>query len=159
MRVSVKSLRWLGIVAAFLLSACNTDVAYTTNVQAYDATLKGDHEESVRLLTIGAERGYMVSQFDLGYKYQRCDGASVQDQKDKELILKTADAPRTPGTVLRSHDPLWPMRPQAINQRTEGARFNTRQGAKLPFGNKPRAVKLRHWKSLLCSSVFESHAG
>jgi hypothetical protein len=29
----------------------------------------------------------------------------------------------------------------------------------LPFGNKPRAVKLRHWKSLLCSSVFESHAG
>ena len=69
MPVPVKSLRWLGIVAALLLSACNTDVAYKTNVQAYDATLKGDHEESVRLLRFGVEKGYMVSQFELGYKF------------------------------------------------------------------------------------------
>ena len=74
MPVPVKTLRWLGIVAALLLSACNTDVAYRTNVQAYDATLKGDHEESVRLLRIGAEKGYMVSQFELGYKFQKGNG-------------------------------------------------------------------------------------
>ena len=87
------------------------------------------------------------------------DSASVQDQKNKKVILNSAHAPRTPGTVLRSFDPLAPMRPQRLNQLKERIWLNARQGAELLFVNKPRAVKLRHRKSLPCSSFFESHAG
>ena len=52
------------------------------------------------------------------------------------------------------------MRPQTRNQLAEGIRLNPRQGAKLPFGYKPRAVKLRHRKSLPRSQgLQEDHSG
>ena len=55
--------------------------------------------------------------------------------------------------------PLLPMRPKTFGQLSESIYLNARQGAKLAFGNKPLNVKIRHWKSLLRSSSFESHTG
>ena len=84
---------------------------------------------------------------------------SVQDQQNQQMILNSAHASRTSGTVLRSLNPLSPMRPQTLNQIKERIWLNACQGAELLLVNKPRAVKLRHRKSLPCSSFFESHAG
>ena len=100
----------------------------------------------------------LISLIQTGHEILR-DGTSVQDQKDKKVILKSAYTPRTSGAVLRSHNPLSPMRPQTLNQLTERIWLNARQGAELLLVNKPRAVKLRHRKSLPCSSFFESYAG
>ena len=58
----------------------------------------------------GPADGRFVGLIQAGHEVLR-DGASVQDQKDKEVILKSSHAPRTPGTVLRRLDPLSPMRP------------------------------------------------
>ena len=106
----------------------------------------------------GPADGRLVGLVQTGHKVLG-DSASVQDQKNKKVILNSAHAPRTPGTVLRSFDPLSPMRPQTLNQLKERIWLNARQGAELLLVNKPRAVKLRHRKSLPCSSFFESYAG
>ncbi len=54
-----------------------------------------------------------------------------------------------PGTVLRRYNALSPMRPKAFGLLLECTCLNARQGAKLSFGNKPRAVKLCQRKSHL----------
>lgn len=46
------------------------------------------------------------------------------------------------------------MGSQTLDQFAERIRLNTRQGAELPFINKPRAVKFRHRKSILLSPIL-----
>ena len=142
----------VALAAALKADRCQiyTDVTgvYTADPRRVKNAVKLDeisYDEMLELASLGA---------------QVLQSRAVEFAKKYNVELEVLSSfTSEPGTVLRSHDPLSPMRPQAINQRTQGARFNIRQGAKLPFGNKPRAAKLRHWKSLLCSSVFESHAG
>jgi hypothetical protein len=83
---------WVICVAAtFLLSGCYHTVAYDTNVEAYDATLKGDHEKAVSLLRIGAKEGYSGSEFDLGRKYQKGDGVPQSYQLPLHWYSMAAD--------------------------------------------------------------------
>ena len=107
-----------------------------------DCALDPQNQRSQRLDPLqGPADGRLVGLIQAGHEVLR-DGASVQDQKDKQVILKSAHTPRTPGTVLRSHDALSPMRSKTFSQLLECISVNARQGAKLSFGNKPRAVKL-----------------
>lgn len=71
----------------------------------------------------GPAHGRLVGLVQASHEILR-DGVLVQDQKNKKVILKSADTPRTPGTVLRRHDPLLPMRPQTFHQPVECTCFN-----------------------------------
>jgi len=88
-----------------------------------------------------------------------CDGATVQNQQNQQMIFELADAPWPARAVLLDYDPFSPMRPQAINQLAERVYLNTRQGPKLLLADEPCDVKLCQRKGLPCSSFFESHAG
>ena len=57
----------------------------------------------------GPADGRLVGLVQTGHKVLR-DSASVQDQQNQQMILNSAHAPRTPGTVLRSLNPITPMR-------------------------------------------------
>ena len=50
-----------------------------------------------------------------GNQNERPTHTTVQDQQNQEIILKPAHAPRPTVTVLRSDDPLAPMRTQPLN--------------------------------------------
>mgnify|MGYP003393488298 CR=1 FL=1 len=83
--------------------------------------------------------------------------ASVQNEQHQQMFLKPANTPGPSGPVLWRHNPLPPMRAQSFDHRLECSGINAGQGSEQSLAQKPRAVKLRHWKVPPAPSDLESH--